>query len=109
MRRALFLGLFIVSVCCWVGVSYADEGFITSDELSLADVKGAVINHVKTMNKDASLKEIYGIYRNETNKNNVEVFWSAAVDGKVEQSSTTILRFISGKWFNADVGEFLKK
>jgi hypothetical protein len=92
-----------------VGVSHADEGFITSEELALADVKGTVTNHVKTMNKDATLKEIYGIYRNEANRKNVEVFWSAMVDGKVEQSSTTILRFNSGKWFNADIGEFLKK
>ena len=98
-----------MALVCWVGISHAEQGCITWEDLSIADVRATVTNYVKAMKKDASLKEIYGIYRNETNKKNLEVFWSAIVDGKVEQSSTTILRFNSGKWFNVDIGEFLKK
>jgi hypothetical protein len=87
----------------------AEPKFITSDELTIEDVRKTVVNTVKSLDKNGSLKEIYGMYRSENNKMNYEVFWSAVIGGRVEKSSTTLLRLVSGKWFNVDAGEVLTK
>ena len=108
MKNWVVLGL-CLSVLWSATPVFGEQQFITSDELTVEDVKKTVVNHVKTLDKDGALKEIYGIYRNEGNKSNLEVFWSAVIDGKAEQSSTTLLRFTSGKWFNADISEVLTK
>ena len=108
MKTVVILGLFLSLMWSTTAIC-AEPGFITSDELTLKDVKKTVLNHIKTLDKDGALKEIYGIYHSENNKKNCEVFWSATVKGSDEQSSTTILRFVSGKWFNADIAEILTK
>jgi len=108
MKNWVVLGLFL-SVMGSAAAVFGEQQFITSDQLTAEEVKKTVVNHIKTLDKEGSLKEIYGIYCNEGNKNNVEVFWSAVIDGKEQTSSTTILRFTSGKWFNADITEVLTK
>jgi hypothetical protein len=100
---AALLGVFVASTAS----VYAEESIIVSEQLTLSDVRGTVMNEIKRMDKNGSLKELYGIY--QSGSNSVEVFWSAVLNGKVEQSSSTILRFTSGQWFNSDLGEFLKK
>ena len=108
MKKVVFTSLLVALVCSF-GIAYAEQGFITSEDLSMNDVRGTVINQIKSVDKNASLKEIFGIYQNETNKNNVEVFWSAQSEGKIEYSSSTLIRFKSGKWYNTDINEFVKK
>jgi hypothetical protein len=108
MKRVVILSLFLSLLWSTAAVC-AEPSFITSDTLTLEDVKKTVVNHVKSMGKDGSLKEILGIYENDTKKNNIEVFWVGVIDGKTEQNSTTVIRFRSGKWFNLDIGEILTK
>lgn len=107
MKRVLLvaalLGVFIASTAS----AYAEDSVIVSEQLTLSDVRGTVMNEIKRMDKNGALKELFGIYQSESNY--VEVFWSAVLKGKVQLSSSTIVRFVSGQWFNTDLGEFLKR
>ena len=108
MKRVVILGFLLLLFWSTAAVC-AEPNFITAEKLTLEDVKKTVVNHIKTMDKDGTLKEIYGLYIGENNKWNCEVFWSAVIDGKPEQSSTTVVRLVSGKWFNVDISEILTK
>lgn len=107
MKNALFASLVTVLVCS-LGIVYAEEGFITSEKLSLDEVKGAVINHIKAIDKNGTFKELCGIYQGQ-DPTMAEVYWSAVLKGKLQKYSTSLVRFNSGKWFNDDIGEFLRK
>jgi len=107
MKKLWLMTALLGVVAALTASAHAEEVFITSDQLTIEDVRGTIINEIKSMDKNGSLKEIYGIHQDSPK--HMDVFWSAVIKGQVQQSYSTIVRFISGKWFNTDLGEVLKK
>ncbi|MBW2645128.1 MAG: hypothetical protein JRE23_02915 [Deltaproteobacteria bacterium] len=110
MKRALLLCLlaalvFSTTVVYAESIFITEGNFVTSKELSLSDVEGAVIKKLK---KDI-LVHIYGIHQKG---NEATVYYQykrglrsrTLLDGRM-----TFVRFNSGKWFNPGTGEFLRK
>lgn len=84
-----------------------EEKYVTSETITADDVRPSLVSEVTRTDPKAQVKEIFGIY--QEGPRSAEVFWSATVSGKQEFSSTTMLRFNDGRWFNVDVMEFLTK
>ena len=108
MRNVLLKCVFVLFVFS-TGVACAEDGFLTSERLTVSDVKGTVINHIKkTILKGATLKEIYGVFQDEGLKR-AQVYFSVLIGGREDYTANTLLRFNSGKWFNTDVPEFVRR
>jgi len=109
MTKVFGAGLCLLFVFS-MGLAYAEEEFVVSKQLTINDVKKTVLNHIKAIPEDFSLKDLHGIHQRD---NSAEVYWSVACntckDRKVEQASTSLVRFNSGRWFNVDIGEFVRK
>ena len=109
MRKVLGAGICLLFVFSMV-LAHAEEKFVDSEQLTIDDVKKTVLNHIKSIPENFSLKDLHGIHQRD---NSAEVYWSVTCNGckagKVEQGSTSLVRFNSGKWFNIDIGEFVRK
>ncbi|MFH1673572.1 MAG: hypothetical protein ABIF87_09160 [Pseudomonadota bacterium] len=109
MKRALLclLAAFALSTAAvYAESTFITEGnFVTSKELTLSDVEGAVI---KKLNKDI-LVHIYGIHQKG---NEATIYYQYKRDLRSRtllEGRMTFVRFNSGKWFNPGTGEFLRK
>lgn len=105
MKRILFLFL-IGMLLIATNISKAGDDYVISQGLSIEDVKKTVTSQIKSAYSDGILKEIYGIHQEGKE---AEVYFSFVVNRQEELSSTSLVRFNSGKWFNVDTGEFVKK
>jgi len=112
LKMAIFT---IVLSLCLVSNIYAEGEIVTSETLSIDDVKENFMDYHFTVDPDerwipteiekGSLK-IHGIYQ-EGNK--ATVYLTFVVNHKVQSKKCSFIRFNSGKWYIVPEGDFLRK
>jgi hypothetical protein len=87
-------------------VSQGGDDCVIAQELAIEDVRKTITSQITSVYSNGILKEIYGVHQKSEE---AEVYFSFEINGEKEIGSTSLVRFNSGKWFNADTGELVKK